>query len=134
MKKKRADHSSSDPDASFDNPFAKLGGLRDALPPGEAAADGDEGPPAPPVSAPDAPLEKLVLRRERKGRKGKTVTLVEGLAPAALEATAKELRRSLGCGASVDGPVVVLQGAQEERARDALAALGYANVVLATGR
>lgn len=59
-----------------------------------------------------------VLRLERKGRGGKTVTLVERLDPmdeAALEATAKEIRKSLGCGSTVDGDHIVVQGDQRDR-------------------
>ena len=55
---------------------------------------------------------KIVLRRERKGRGGKTVTVVEGvkLPPSGLEGLARALRRALGCGASVEGATIVVQG------------------------
>ncbi|MEO8601743.1 MAG: translation initiation factor [bacterium] len=55
---------------------------------------------------------KVVVRRERKGHGGKTVTVVEGLGlPAArLEHAARAMRKALGCGSWVDGEHVVLQG------------------------
>src|SRR5262245_51246802 len=96
-----------------------------------------EAPPAPPQPAPAAPpaasdaaelsrCGKVVVRRERKGHGGKTATVIAGLAlPAAdLERIARSLRRGLGCGASVDGEQVVVQGDQAERVRAWLAAQG----------
>jgi translation initiation factor 1 len=55
---------------------------------------------------------KIVLRRERKGRGGKTVTLVTGLTLSAprLELLARALRKSLGCGSTVEQGAIVLQG------------------------
>jgi translation initiation factor 1 len=46
------------------------------------------------------------------------VTLIGGLAGSAeyLADIAKQLRRALGCGASVEGDTVVLQGDHQERA------------------
>ena len=56
--------------------------------------------------------KKLVVRRERKGRGGKTATVVEGIrvSPSALERIARELRRALGCGAGVEEGTIVVQG------------------------
>ncbi len=61
---------------------------------------------------------KPVLRKERKGRKGKTVTLVSGLGLEGddLQRVGRALGKALGCGASVQGPDIVLQGNQRERA------------------
>jgi translation initiation factor 1 len=81
-------------------------------------------PDAPTTSAPQAPAPaepgepalprtgKIVLRRERRGHGGKTVTVVEGLrlSPAQLETVARRMRKALGCGARVDGDRLVLQG------------------------
>src|SRR6185503_16404460 len=68
-----------------------------------------ETPPSPPADPTAAAIDfggakKLVVRRERKGRGGKTATVVEGIrvSPSALERIAREMRRALGCGASVD--------------------------------
>jgi translation initiation factor 1 len=74
---------------------------------------------------------RIVLRRERKGRKGKTVTLVEGLGPhgPGLDDMARRMRRDLGCGSHVEGDVVVLQGDQVERAFTWLGRNGFTRVV-----
>jgi translation initiation factor 1 len=71
--------------------------------------------PSPPAGQPATDFggaTKLVIRRERKGRGGKTATVVEGIrvSPSALEKIARELRRALGCGASVEDGRLVLQG------------------------
>ena len=71
---------------------------------------------------------KLALQRSRKGRGGRTVTLVRGLAPADLEVWAKRARKALGCGASVEGDAVVLQGDIGDRAAAWLTALGVARI------
>ncbi len=74
---------------------------------------------------------RIVLRRERKGRKGKTVTVVEGvvLSSPALKETARRMRRELGCGSHVEDDKVVLQGDQRERASLWLKRQGFRNVV-----
>lgn len=75
-------------------------------------------PPA--VTAPAAPtlplakVGKLVVAREKKGRGGKTVTLVSGLGPLA-DSTAGTLKKFLGCGATLEDDVIVLQGDQVQR-------------------
>lgn len=74
---------------------------------------------------------RIVLRRERKGRKGKTVTLVEGLSLSGqgLETVARRMRRDLGCGSHVEGEIVVLQGDQVERAFIWLEREGVSHIV-----
>ena len=77
----------------------------------------------------------LVLRHERKGRGGKTVTVVRGfvLSESQLRDVAKQMRRSLGCGAGVEqSDRIVLQGDQLERARLWLEEQGATKVVLGT--
>ena len=94
-------------------------------------------PPPEPAAAAGTPLDfggatKLVVRRERKGRGGKTATVVEGirLPPSALERVARELRCALGCGASVDDGRLVVQGDLAPRVADWLAAHGARRVVV----
>lgn len=113
------------------NPFAALQGALGELPEG---APLDE-PPAVAAAATGAPLglrEKLVVRREKKGRGGKTATVIEGLqrSPEALESLAQQLRRTLGCGAHVEGTSIVLTGAQTERVREWLTSQGATRVVI----
>lgn len=75
---------------------------------------------------------KLVLRKERKGRGGKTATILSGLGPALREPVARALKRGLGCGATVDGELIVLQGDCASRAAQWLAARGATRVVQGT--
>lgn len=96
------------------NPFA-------ALRPGGAATPAQQPAqkPEPAGSAPQVPASgtKLVVRREKRGRAGKTVTRITGLALATegLEDLASRLKRALGCGASVEAGEVLVQGDQVER-------------------
>lgn len=107
---------------AFANPFAKLGSMRDGLPPGDRPAP--EKPKAGPARA--------VVRLERKGRGGKEVTVVEklGLPPAERERWLKELKNALGCGGVVEDEDLVLQGDQRDRVRDVLLARGVGKVTL----
>jgi translation initiation factor 1 len=75
---------------------------------------------------------KIVLRREKKGRGGKTATVVEGIKrpPSALERIARDLRKLLGCGASVEGNTIVVQGDMAARIEPWLVARGAKKVVI----
>src|SRR5262245_32905355 len=90
---------------------------------------------APPPRAGDVDLSraaKVVLRRERKGRGGKTATVVAGLELPArdLERVARELKRGLGCGATVEDDTIVLQGDLAGRAAPWLTARGVRKIVV----
>jgi translation initiation factor 1 len=112
--------------------------LADAL----AARGVPVSPAAAPVPTPPRPptptdvdlsrVAKVVLRRERKGRGGKTATVVAGLGLAArdLERVTRELKRGLGCGAAVDSDTIVLQGDLVARAEPWLAARGVRKIVV----
>lgn len=108
-----------------DNPFAKLDALRAQLP---------SKPVAEPVSAeaakPKGPA-RAVVRFEKKGRGGKQVTVVEqlGLAPAELARWCSELKKDLGCGGSVEGDTIVLQGDLRARLPAVLTRRGVRDVV-----
>ena len=54
----------------------------------------------------------LRVHAEKKGRGGKTVTVIEGVAlpDTALKTMVKQLKKSFGCGAFVEGGNIVLQG------------------------
>jgi translation initiation factor 1 len=75
---------------------------------------------------------KIVLRREKKGRGGKVATVVEGIKrpPSALERIARDLRKALGCGASVEGDTVVVQGDMAARIEPWLVGRGAKKVVI----
>ena len=67
------------------------------------------------------------LSRDRKGRGGKTVTLIAGLrgAPTELAAIASDLKRLCGTGGTVRGDVVEIQGDVRERVQPELERRGY---------
>src|SRR5690606_31406947 len=72
-------------------------------------------PPAPTtVTGSERLGGKIVVRRSRKGRGGKTVTLVQGV-DGGVEELARRLRKALGCGTSVDDGEIVVQGDQVAR-------------------
>jgi translation initiation factor 1 len=111
-----------------DNPFAKLDALRDQLPSKPVV---DTAPSAKPeVRAPKGPA-RAVVRFEKKGRGGKMVTLIEklGLPPAELERWCSELKKDLGCGGSIDGDAIVLQGDLRSRLPALLTRRGVRDVV-----
>lgn len=67
------------------------------------------------------------LRMERAGRKGKTVTVVDGLPRnrAFLESLATELKRACGTGGTAGDDRVELQGDHRETLRALLAGKGF---------
>jgi translation initiation factor 1 len=68
-----------------------------------------------------------VLRLEKKGRGGKSVTVVAGLPrnQAFVAALAAELKRSCGTGGTAAEGAVLIQGDQRERLRPLLEAKGW---------
>ena len=99
-------------------------------------------PAAPEPAAQDAPppaaasdvvdlsrAGKIVIARERKGRGGKTVTVVSGLPAGDLERLARALRKALGCGATVENGTVVIQGEIVAPTRAWLEAHGATKIV-----
>ena len=74
------------------------------------------------------------VRREVKGRAGKTVTTIEGvpLRGEAFETLASELKRRCSAGGSMKGGVIVLQGDHRKTVVPLLQAKGY-NVKMAGG-
>ena len=126
---KRQDSIFGDPQrGNVDNPFGALAALRGALPQGTEA---EPAPAAGPSGNAAALSGKIVVRREKKGRRGKTATLVEGVAltGAALEAFGREMRQSLGTGGGIEGNAIVISGDQVERAMNWLRARGATRLV-----
>ena len=110
-----------------------LGGLMAGL--GFEASQSDAEPAAPKQTlAADvvdlATQGRLVLQVQRKGRGGKTVTLLGGISasPAALKQLARTLGRALGTGARIEGSEIVLQGDTRERTYDWLTKQGARTV------
>jgi len=113
------------PGSPFHNPFGGLAGklgIEARPPPTPAHPPATTGPPAP---------ARAVVRLERKGRGGKTATVIEklDLRPGDLEAWLLDLKRSLGCGGAVEGQALVLQGDLRDRAAARLQARGVKKVV-----
>jgi translation initiation factor 1 len=120
------------PGAASQGPFAALAGLREGLPAGPA------GPAVAPEAAKPAAKEprgpaRAVVRLERKGRGGKEATIVEklGLAATELERWCKEAKAAMGCGGTVDGDTIVLQGDLRRRMEPWLLARGVRKVTVA---
>jgi translation initiation factor 1 len=79
--------------------------------------------------------QNLKVMRDRKGRKGKVVTVISGfvLNQADLKALAKTLKTYCGSGGTVkDGDVIEVQGDHREKVAQKLQELGY-KVKLAGG-
>ena len=139
----------SPPAAPFNTPFAGLASRRGAPPSpsavvpsstspaptaakaGAPAAGAAPAPAASPAPARPGPA-RAVVRMERAGRGGRTVTVVEklGLAPRALEGWCGELKRALGCGGAVERDAIVVQGDVRERVGAWLTARGVRKVTL----
>jgi len=105
---------------------------------GLAAKRGEVRPgperPAPHPAALDGrpPPARAVVRMERAGRGGRTVTVVEklDLPPRRLEEWLGELKRALGCGGAIEGGALVLQGDTRERIARLLEARGVRKVTV----
>lgn len=94
--------------------------------------------PAKPAESPTRTLPataarrgRVVLARETKHRGGKAVVIVRGLVQlpawddAAIEQLAKELKRSLGCGGTVEDGEIVVQGDRPAQVAEWLRAQGF---------
>lgn len=130
MSKRRVDLSGDAGDGLTHNPFA-------ALLPG-SPQPGAPGPGAHPTAGPE-PVEgeregasalarsDWLVRKERKGRGGKVVTIVSpraGETEARLAEVARSLGQRLGTGARAKGDHIVVQGELSGRVRDLLEADG----------
>ena len=82
----------------------------------KAAQQSARGAKAEPAAQPK--ISKVALQRQRAGRGGKTVTLV--ILPQDYKgdaaALAKELRKGLGCGSTIEDGKIILQGDIADRA------------------
>lgn len=111
--------------------------LADALRASGLEVDPSAADPAPPPAA-DPPAaaaagdlagRALWVRKEKKGRAGKTVTLIGGLPDdAACKRVAKRIRKALGCGSGVEDDLVVVQGDLGDRVEAWLRAEGASEV------
>jgi predicted translation initiation factor SUI1 len=100
--------------------------LRELLPESERSAA--EPPVHPPAGrGHDGRGEQVRILIDRKGRKGKTVTLVTGLRhnPDTMKEVAAILKERCGTGGTVKEGNIELQGDQRERARAELEKMNY---------
>ena len=105
------------------NPFAGIA-------PAKLAEDAG---PSPTITLPATAARhgRVVLARETKHRGGKAVVIVRGLVQlpawddAAIEQLAKELKRSLGCGGTVEDGEIVVQGDRPAQVAEWLRAQGF---------
>lgn len=72
---------------------------------------------------------RVVIRREKSQRGGKTVVVVSQipthLSPPEIENLLKKAKKSLGCGGTIAGREVELQGDQPDRVRQFLEGQGF---------
>lgn len=128
-KNRRRDRSQAGPEseAPSSSPFAGLEALRAQLPPGELAPQSAERrADSTTMSA------KAVVRKQRSGHGGKTVTRIEhlDLPLPELEDLAARMKKALGCGARIDEGVLTLQGDLESRAAAWLESQAVARIVI----
>jgi translation initiation factor 1 len=108
------------------NPFAAI-----APQPSSTVEPQSAPAPPPPLAAGAARSGRLVLARETKQRGGKTVVVVRGFAQLqkwdapAIEQLARELKRALGSGGTVEGDQIVFQGDRPADVAEWLRAQGF---------
>ncbi|HLX11804.1 MAG TPA: stress response translation initiation inhibitor YciH [Bacteroidota bacterium] len=84
-------------------------------------------PAAPKRKEHDGKGKKIHMNIERKGRKGKTVTIIGGFQhnPQTMEEISKILKAHCGAGGTVVGMTIELQGDQRKKAGEKLKKLNY---------
>jgi translation initiation factor 1 len=132
------------PSGPFNAAFASLEALKNDLeaPTSVESAEGVATPAPASAAEPPGTVEtepaaalaargKIVVRRERKGHGGKTVTRIGGLGgePEAVDALARTLARRLGVGVKVEDGEIWVQGDQTHRLQDLLQQLGARRVI-----
>ncbi len=119
-----ADESPAPGGAKLNNPFAALDAS--GLPPGPAERP---QPPSPSQPYKPAKLGRVVLRREKAHRGGKTVIVIHDFAPHIggryLESLAGMLKSACGCGGTVKDRAIEIQGDQPARIRALLEQEGF---------
>jgi len=82
--------------------------------------------PRPAVAhTPPARQQQVRVHLERKGRGGKSVSLISGVTPAELEKVCKLLKTRLGTGGAVKEQLIEIQGDQRDKVVAILLELGY---------
>lgn len=105
-----------------------LSSLKDALPEGP-----DDTPQAQPEATPEpGQTARLDVLLDRKGRKGKSATIVAGFTidDKAVAAIATKLKQRLGVGGSSRGGEILIQGDKRAEVSAALTAMGLPNRII----
>jgi translation initiation factor 1 len=89
--------------------------------------DPEPAPASPNLAIPSARQQTARISRDRKGRGGKTVTVISGLQhdPATLERLLKTLKQRCGAGGALKDGALEIQGDHRARVAEALVELGY---------
>jgi len=129
MARKRLEALSTRRPAPFNPALAELAARLPAV--GALPASSTVTPP--PARPAPPPATRAVVRMERSGRGGKTVTVVEklGLPARELERWQAELKRALGTGGALEGSSLVVQGDVRDRVAAWLGARGVGKVTVA---
>lgn len=102
--------------------------LKSLMPQGEqhdeSASAAEEEPIAP---SPKSPVQKLRVDIEKKGRGGKTATIISGFTVSddEIEKIAAQLKKRLGTGGSARGGEILIQGNRRDDVIAALRSMGY---------
>ena len=116
------------------NPFAALSATATV----DAASDTRRQPAPsvvapsdrPPTASPSARFpSQIVIRREKKGRGGKTITRLSGVPTDGLSSLTGEMKKALGCGATAEGADLILLGSLVDRAAAWLSEAGADKIV-----
>lgn len=80
-----------------------------------------------PDEKPETPQPALLVELDRKGRRGKTATIVSGFncPESELKSIASALQKKLGTGGSARGSEILIQGDRVADTREALRAMGH---------
>ncbi len=111
---------------------SSLGALRDTLPQGDDAVEGDVVPGEGVAGGDAAQTARLDVLLDRKGRKGKAATIVAGftISDEAVAEIARRLKQRLGVGGSSRGGEILIQGDKRSEVAQALSEMGLKNRVI----
>ncbi len=120
---------STDSDDGPPSPFAALGALASQQPQPAPSAPQPVQPAKNPAAAVPALQGSTPVRvgRERKGRGGKTVSIITGVMSreTGRQALLKLLKNKLGTGGALEDDTIIIQGDHRERIVEILNELGY---------
>lgn len=101
--------------------------LRSLRDPSETTVPDDESTPASNAEPVKKQRAKLNVVMERKGRGGKTATIIEGfeIEDSEIDDIARRLKQKLGIGGSARGGEILLQGDCRDKVRSLLREMGF---------